>query len=140
MIIRNIEINDFNKGYLELLSQLSNTINVESKNKFTDFIKKLNQNHKIIIIEIDNKIVATGTLLIENKIIHNFSKVGHIEDIVVDTTTRGYGLGKIIINYLSDLAKENGCYKVILNCIETNIGFYEKCDFVKKEVQMVKYF
>ena len=46
------------------------------------------------------------------------------------------GLGKMLIEKLKDLAVEKGCYKTILNCSEDNIGFYEKCGFYQKEVQM----
>lgn len=34
--------------------------------------------------------------------------------------------------------QEAGCYKVILDCSEENVPFYEKCGLIKKEVQMVK--
>lgn len=37
-----------------------------------------------------------------------------------------------------DQAKEVGCYKVILDCSEDNVNFYQKCGFTKKEVQMVR--
>lgn len=141
MEFRNLQKNDFNLGYLDLLSQLTevnkNNISFE---KFSNFIDKLSENHKIIIIINNNKIIATGTLLIENKIIHSISKVGHIEDIVVDSNSKGLGIGKQIVNYLTNLAKENNCYKVILNCNDHNIGFYQKCGYQKKETQMVKYF
>ena len=141
MQFRNLQKNDFYLGYLDLLSQLTevnkNNISFE---KFSNFINKLDENHKIIIIINNNKIIATGTLLIENKIIHSISKVGHIEDIVVDSNSKGLGLGKQIVNYLTNLAKENNCYKVILNCNDHNIGFYQKCGYQKKETQMVKYF
>jgi glucosamine-phosphate N-acetyltransferase len=141
MQFRNLQKNDFNLGYLDLLSQLTevnkNNISFE---KFSNFIDKLSENHKIIIIINNNKIIATGTLLIENKIIHSISKVGHIEDIVVDSNSKGLGIGKQIVNYLTNLAKENNCYKVILNCNDNNIGFYQKCGYQKKETQMVKYF
>ena len=141
MQFRNLQKNDFNLGYLDLLSQLTevnkNNISFE---KFSNFIDKLSENHKIIIIINNNKIIATGTLLIENKIIHSISKVGHIEDIVVDSNSKGLGIGKQIVNYLTNLAKENNCYKVILNCSDYNIGFYQKCGYQKKETQMVKYF
>ena len=141
MQFRNLQKNDFNLGYLDLLSQLTevnkNNISFE---KFSNFIDKLGENHKIIIIINNNNIIATGTLLIENKIIHSISKVGHIEDIVVDSNSKGLGIGKQIVNYLTNLAKENNCYKVILNCNDNNIGFYQKCGYQKKETQMVKYF
>jgi glucosamine-phosphate N-acetyltransferase len=141
MEFRNLEINDYYNGYLDLLSQLTE---VNKKNitfeKFSNFIKNLNIKHKIIVIIHENKIVASGTLFIEDKIIHGISKVGHIEDIVVDSESRGLGLGKKIVSYLTNLAKENNCYKVILNCKEENCGFYQKCGYERKEAEMVKYF
>ena len=45
-----------------------------------------------------------------------------------------------IIDQLKHLAKRSGCYKVILDCAEKNVGFYEKLGFVKKEIQMALYF
>ena len=37
-------------------------------------------------------------------------------------------------------AERAGCYKVMLDCEQGNIGFYEKCGFQQKEVQMVRSF
>ena len=37
------------------------------------------------------------------------------------------------------LTQEAGCYKVILDCSEENVPFYEKCGLIKKEVQCVRY-
>lgn len=141
MIFRDLESNDFNKDYLKLLEQLTE-VNPEkiTFNNFNNFVNNLNYKHRIIVVENNNKIVASGTLLIENKIIHGISKICHIEDVVVDKSTRGTGLGKQLVNFLSNLANYNKCYKVILNCKESNIRFYEKCGFKKKEVEMVKFF
>ncbi|GLI59207.1 hypothetical protein VaNZ11_001043 [Volvox africanus] len=67
------------------------------------------------------------------------AQVGHIEDVVVDPAYRGKKLGLKLIQALIDLAREAGCYKVILDCSEANSTFYEKCGLTRKEVQMVKY-
>lgn len=42
-----------------------------------------------------------------------------------------------VIEALVKLAEEAGCYKIILDCSEENVPFYEKCGLYKKEVQMV---
>lgn len=42
-----------------------------------------------------------------------------------------------VIEALMAFAKEAGCYKVILDCGESNVAFYEKCGLTCKEVQMV---
>ncbi|EYU17479.1 hypothetical protein MIMGU_mgv1a016916mg [Erythranthe guttata] len=86
------------------------------------------------------KIVATGSVFIEKKFIRNCGKVGHVEDVVVDSSVRGKKLGKKVIEFLSDYARGVGCYKVILDCSVDNVPFYERCGFKQKEVQMVKYF
>ena len=53
---------------------------------------------------------------------------------------RGYGLGKKMIEHLSDESKKIGCYKTILDCSDENVGFYEKCGYKRKGAQMAKYF
>ena len=40
------------------------------------------------------KIVASGTLFIERKFLHETASAGHIEDIVVDAEERGHQLGR----------------------------------------------
>ena len=44
-----------------------------------------------------------------------------------------------VIEQLVHLGKELGCYKVILDCSQKNVPFYEKCGFKVKEVQMAVY-
>ena len=140
--IREIQRTDYDKGYINLLKQLTSVGSI----KYSDFVKKVtdiinNVNHYIYVIEDNDKkeIIATGTIFIENKIIHNFGKVGHIEDIVVHRDYRGCNLGKIIVAKMVEIGKDKGCYKIILDCKETNIGFYEKCGFKKHQMQMASY-
>jgi len=45
-----------------------------------------------------------------------------------------------IIDDLTKLAKEAGCYKVTLECSDDNIGFYAKCGLSRKGNQMCIYF
>jgi glucosamine-phosphate N-acetyltransferase len=140
--IRHIVRNDMDKSYYKLLGQLTKidpeTMNLEQTNAF---FRNLGQNHQIHVIENckTNKIVASGTIFVEQKLIRNYGKVGHIEDIVVDESCRGYGLGKKMIEYLSDIGKDLGCYKCILDCDDKNTGFYERCGYVRKGAEMSKY-
>lgn len=82
------------------------------------------------------EVVATGSLIIERKVIHECGLVGHIEDIAVREDQQGKKLGLFLIQYLYKLAKESGCYKAILDCDEKNVGFYEKCGLQKAGVEM----
>ena len=73
MIFRKLEKNDFNKNYLQLLEHLT-TVNPEKidVNTFTAFVDKLNDSHAVYVLEdsINNVVVGTVTLFIEDKIIH----------------------------------------------------------------------
>lgn len=135
-MIRKLQKSDLQSGFLKLLSQLS-----ETPLYFSDEEYKLimNQDKEIYIIEEAGQIVGTGSILFERKFIHK-GIVGHIEDVVIDKNKRGNGYGKMIIERLIEEGKERNVYKIILNCDEKNIKFYEKCGLEKKEIEMVKYF
>ena len=142
-IIRNIDETDISRKYYELLGQLTQMDpKLMDREKTTEFLDSLNNHHCIFVVEQEStkEIVASGTLLIEKKLIRNYGKVGHIEDIVVNEKMRGYGLGKKMIDHLSEESKKMGCYKTILDCSDENIGFYEKCGYKRKGAQMAKYF
>lgn len=139
-----MQITDKSKGFIELLQQLSVCNSVsddEFKERFQE-LSTLGDDHVICVIEDEScgKIVATGSVFIEKKFLRNCGKVGHIEDVVVDSDARGMQLGKKIVAFLTNHARSMGCYKVILDCSMENRAFYEKCGFKQKEVQMVQYF
>ncbi|AGF85220.1 6-phosphate N-acetyltransferase [Moumouvirus goulette] len=143
VVIEEFSLNHDYEQYLFLLKQLT-TLNPDNINK-QQFIDQMNiilsnPNHKIIIAKYGNKIVGSLTILIEPKIIHDLSKVAHIEDVIVDQNCRSYGIGSSLIKKAIEISKENGCYKIILDCSEKNIGFYQKYGFIKKELQMAYYF
>jgi len=139
MKIRRLEIEDMGRGYIKLLGQLTECEEV-SKEEMKEFCEKLSEEHQIWILEDEEEVVGTGTLFIERKIIHGMGKVGHIEDIVIDERYRGKKLGEMMIRHLTEKSKEKGCYKVILDCMESKKGFYEKCGFKEKGIQMAMYF
>lgn len=41
---------------------------------------------------------------------------------------------------LIKIAHESGCYKVILDCSDDNVPFYQKCGLERKGAQMAVYF
>lgn len=123
-------------SYLSLLKQLTS---IEQLSIFTFLnLVRIISSRGIIPILLDEKgnIVAAATLLVEQKIARGGSKVGHIEDVVVDSKYRGFGLGKIVVKACQDYAALNNCYKIILDCTRENVLFYEKCGFKEKEIQM----
>jgi len=138
MNIRKLEKTDYFKGFVNLLGQLTDAPKMSYDDFETNFNKLINEH--IYVIELDGIIIATGTLLIEQKFIHNGGKCGHIEDIVVHKDYRGKDIGKMIIEFLSNFGYHKGCYKVILDCKPELEVFYEKCGFIQKGSQMSFYF
>lgn len=142
-MIRKVELDDFNKNHVQLYQQLSTTESIDPAGDFEKyklFINSLNDQHQIFVIEHENKIIATITVLVEQKIIHSMGKILRIEDVVVDFSHKKKGLGKQLIDYAVNYAKEKSCYKVVLICSDDNIEFYKKCSFSQKNNSMTTYF
>ena len=137
IIIREIEENDLEKGFLESLDFLRKASDID-KNKAKEILKKIKQNtnHIIHVAVDDNKIIGSTTLFIEQKFIHDGGLVGHIEDVVVRKAYEGQGIGMKLVNSLLDVAKQRKCYKTILNCEDSLKPFYEKIGFKKATNEM----
>jgi glucosamine-phosphate N-acetyltransferase len=84
-------------------------------------------NLKTVVALAGNKIVGYGALSLEVKI--RGGKMGHIEDIVSHREFRKRGVGSAIIDALLNLARDEGCYKIALQCKSSNVPFYEKCGY-----------
>lgn len=141
--VRTLQLEDYDRGFLELLGQLTLVGQVDRnafRKRYLDMERDGNQRVVVIVDPNQDKVIATGTALIEKKFIRECGCVAHVEDVVVDQQARGKQLGKWIVQDLLQYAERRGCYKVILDCAETNARFYEKCGFRKKEVQMAYYF
>ena len=55
--------------------------------------------------------------------------VMRIEDVVVDASARGTGLGRALIAAAIEIGVERGAHTATLNCSEANEPFYTKCGF-----------
>ena len=134
-IFRALTNDDYEK-YLQLINQFR--ITNYTKEEFIYFLKE-NKKIEIWVIEINNELIASGTILYETKLIHNISLYAHIEDIIVDNQFRKQGIGKLLIEYLVQCCKNKNCYKILLDCQKELIPFYEKNKFQENGVQMVIY-
>ena len=135
--IRQIQENDLFQGFLESLDSLRKASDLEENNAKL-VLKKIrsNQNHVIMVAELNSQIVGSITLLIEPKFIHQGGLVGHIEDVVVRSELQGKGIGEQLINAALEYAKNHGCYKTILDCDDNVKPFYEKIGFKRNSNAM----
>ena len=135
LIARPLSRSDYDKGFIELLSQLTK-VGDYTKERFEtqfDSMKMLPGMYYVIVIEDPAvKLVASASLLIEHKFIHGAALRGRIEDVVVDKDHRSLHLGSYLLELLTELSKELGCYKITLDCKPGVEGFYEKCAYTNE--------
>jgi len=75
-----------------------------------------------------------GELMVEHRTLY-------IDDICVDESARGQGVGRALYDHILHYAREKGCYNVTLNVWSCNPGamaFYEKLGLVPYKVGMEK--
>eukprot|EP00928_Gymnodinium_smaydae_P082412 TRINITY_DN65755_c0_g1_i1.p2 TRINITY_DN65755_c0_g1~~TRINITY_DN65755_c0_g1_i1.p2 ORF type:complete len:161 (-),score=27.86 TRINITY_DN65755_c0_g1_i1:114-596(-) len=138
--LRLLEQTDFAKGFVPLLHQLTD-VGALSEDRFREVFEQRERQagvYRTVVLEHveSRQIVATASLIIELKFVHGGAPVGHVEDVVVDSSHRGKGLAKVVLVALHEEARKAGCYKVILDCKEDNCGLYEKCGYRRCEHQM----
>lgn len=139
MNIRELHITDYSE-YLRLINIFRETFFTEEQFiEMLKIMKIMKTNSIIIVLELENRLIGTGTILFENKFIHNISKIAHIEDICIDTEFRGKGYGTLLVNHLIEYSKKNGCYKVTLYCKEHLEKFYNSSGLIKNGIQMAVY-
>jgi glucosamine-phosphate N-acetyltransferase len=116
---------DYTRGHLDVLSVLTVVTDPGEEAWLAQFkaLKAAPQTYYGIVIvdKASDRIVAVGTVFIERKFLRGLGSVGHIEDIAVDERQQGKKLGLRVIQALTRLSENSGCYKTILNCSDKNI-------------------
>lgn len=128
MNIRELKKND-RIEYIELIDSFRPLNKSISEEKFNEIYDKIFKRDIIFVCEINNIIVGTSKLLIEQKYIHNLSKYGRIEDVIIKDEYRNKGVGTHMIKYIIDYCKKYKFFKVSLSCSSDLIKFYEKNNF-----------
>jgi len=131
---------DFDREYLKLLEQLTIVGDDVTKEKFEERFSQMRacpQTYYVVVIEdlTIEKIVASATLVIEQKFIRHASVRGRVEDVVVNDGYRGKRLGKLLLDLLTHMSKIAGCYKVSLECKDPLKKFYEQFGYQSEECQ-----
>ena len=138
--IREIQVSDLRRGFFDTLSNLAPIGNIINEDERAEkILAEINsyQFYTIFVaVKEDGEIIGSITILVEQKFIHDGGKVGHIEDVVTRKGYEGIGVGKALVFKALNFAKQNKCYKVVLDCSRSNIGFYEKIGFREHEVSM----
>ena len=76
----------------------------------------------VIVSRETDQIVGSGGVFIKREFLRGLARARHIEDIVVAREMQGNKLGFRMIQALTHISDNAGCYKAALNFSETNVG------------------
>ena len=120
-----------------LLNQLKqmDITSIDYKKAWSDFSSNSSSNSIVAILK--KKVVAYGSIVIENKI--RGQVAGHIEDIVVDSEVSGKMLGVRLVKKLIEIGESKNCYRITLFCDKKLVSFYERSGFKVNNIMMKKF-
>jgi len=129
-IIRELLISDLDTdSFFATLSNLKPIEKIDASLAKKIFVDCAAKGIVTLVAEEKGKIIGTVRLLFESKYYHGGRLAGHIEDVATHKDYVGQGVASALIKYAIDLCKEKGCYKIILDCSDELIEFYQKLGF-----------
>ncbi|MGN1433820.1 MAG: GNAT family N-acetyltransferase [Ruminococcus sp.] len=132
-MVREIKANELNE-LLELYTHLHDLgvpENTEHLQKTWNTICN-DENHHIIVCEVDGKIVSSCVCVIIPNLTRNIRPYAFIENVVTHADYRGKGYAKMCLNYAKELAQKASCYKMMLLTGSKNdktLDFYKKAGY-----------
>jgi predicted GNAT family N-acyltransferase len=136
--IREIAIEDYYKGFMDIINIFTRNPLEVSYNGFEEYLKKtLDQNAIILVAEVDNIIIGTLKILKEYKLHNNFTMMAHIEDVVVHEDYRHMKIASSLIEKALEYTKD--CYKTTLSCKTELKTLYEKAGFCQAGIALTLY-
>lgn len=138
IILRAAKLTDTDSIYDKICELEQEKLN---KNQFEDIFKQnlSKRNIYYIVAEYQGKLVGFMSLYIQN-LLHHGGAVAEIQELFVDTTLRGKGLGTKLIEYARKISKMNKCVTFEVSCNlkrESTHVFYEKSGFSKTHFKFV---
>ena len=132
---------DSSLGFLETLNNLAEVGNLNLQ-KAEEVLEIINAQGSRVIVAVtdEGQIIGSVTLMLEQKFLRAGKLAGHIEDVVTRKGYEGFGIASALIKRAIEIAKESGCYKLILDCHDELVSFYKKFGFQEKEKCMKIYF
>ena len=133
IIIREIEYDDLNRGFLKVLESLVlPDLDQYAAKKILSEIKSNNLHKIFVAIDESNNdlVVGTITLFIEPKFINKGMRIAYIEDVSVRENYQRLGIGSELVSFATKNAiSEEDCKKVILYCAKQTVSFYTKLGY-----------
>ena len=90
------------------------------------------ENHHIIVCEVDGKLVSSCVCVIIPNLTRNIRPYAFIENVVTHTDYRGKGYANACLNYAKELAVKADCYKIMLltgSKSDSTLNFYKRAGY-----------
>ena len=133
MEFRDLTSDDYSQ-FLPLIQEFRPTVFTEAE--FQETLEQIRIRGKVIVAVYEGELVGTATVLYEPKFIFNRCIYAHVEDVFVKAAYRRRHIGQQLIKHIIQDAKRMNCYKITLDCADSNIAFYESCHLEKRGNQM----
>ncbi len=124
------ELNELLKLYLFLHEDSVPEMTEHLKNTWDTIIQ--DENHHIIVNEIDNKIVSSCVCVIIPNLTRNIRPYAFIENVVTHKDYREKGYATECLNYAKEIAVKTNCYKMMLltgSKEEKTLKFYSNAGY-----------
>lgn len=105
---------------MKALTITTSTVEADGASSLADYEKvfeliERDPNHRLIVAEVDGQIVGSADLMIVPNLSHRGLPWAVMENVIVDDSLRRKGVASAMVEYLVNLAKESGCYKIGLS-------------------------
>jgi len=113
-------VREINKSELHALLELYTHLHETNIPEMTAHLKHTwdqilqDQNHHIIVNEVDGKLVSSCVCVIIPNLTRGIRPYGFIENVVTHSDYRGKGLATECLNYAKEIAIHENCYKMML--------------------------
>jgi len=102
--------------------------------QFAEILHTIQKSGNIWVYEEEGTLLATATVIYEHKFIMNTCIYAHVEDVCVRSSHRRRGIGQRMIRHIIDVSRH--CYKITLDCADSNVAFYQSCGLERRGNQM----
>lgn len=132
-MIREATKNDL-QDILELYLNLHEKFIPEQSKHLLDTWEKIiqDENHHLIVNEIDKRIVSSCVCVIILNLTRNVRPYAFIENVVTHIDFRGQGFASQCLEYAKKIAQKNNCYKMMLltgSKEEKTLNFYKNAGY-----------
>lgn len=132
-MIREADKNDLDE-ILQLYLYLHEKSIPEDSAKLRDTWKNIikDENHHLIVCEVDKRIVASCVCVIIPNLTRNVRPYAFVENVVTHGEYRRKGYASVCLDYARKIAEEKHCYKMMLltgSKEEGTLNFYRKAGY-----------